>query len=140
MDVCLLCEIKKPRERGGHSPRWAAEPVNKNTYIHACIHTYITLIFNALCQFWEQWPVIEKTSMTFRFELKVHGQYCDDTGRRILLIIWPTWSWTLYPYILWWKVRTDRHWDDVQCVLYCTTIQKFTPYKPYTWKDEVDET
>jgi hypothetical protein len=21
-----LCEIKKPRERGGHSPRWAAEP------------------------------------------------------------------------------------------------------------------
>jgi hypothetical protein len=25
-----LCVIKKPRERGGHSPRWAAEPENIN--------------------------------------------------------------------------------------------------------------
>jgi hypothetical protein len=26
----LLCEIKKLRERGGHSPRWAAEPEKLN--------------------------------------------------------------------------------------------------------------
>jgi hypothetical protein len=25
-----LCVITKPRERGGHSPRWAAEPENNN--------------------------------------------------------------------------------------------------------------
>jgi hypothetical protein len=28
-----LCVIKKPREQGGHSPRWAAEPQKKILYL-----------------------------------------------------------------------------------------------------------
>jgi hypothetical protein len=28
-----LCVITKPREQGGHSPRWAAEPNNNNNNI-----------------------------------------------------------------------------------------------------------
>jgi hypothetical protein len=28
-----LCVIKKPRERGGHGQRWAAEPREANKYV-----------------------------------------------------------------------------------------------------------
>jgi hypothetical protein len=28
-----LCVITKPRERGGHSPRWAAEPEKTNKHV-----------------------------------------------------------------------------------------------------------
>jgi hypothetical protein len=31
-DYGVSCVIKKPRGRGGHSPRWAAEP-ERNIYI-----------------------------------------------------------------------------------------------------------
>jgi hypothetical protein len=31
-----LCVIKKPRERGGHSQRWAAEPEKQTNYIQEC--------------------------------------------------------------------------------------------------------
>jgi hypothetical protein len=32
-----LCVIKKPRERGGHSPRWAAEPEELKTFVRGLV-------------------------------------------------------------------------------------------------------
>jgi hypothetical protein len=57
-----LCVITKPRERGSHSPRWAAEPekviiINENNIymyiwiINVTLKLYDHYIFQNLCEF-----------------------------------------------------------------------------------------
>jgi hypothetical protein len=48
-----LCVIKKPCERGGHSPRWAAEP-EKNKIVTEYIN--IKIIYHLLTYSMEQSP------------------------------------------------------------------------------------
>jgi hypothetical protein len=43
-----LCVIKKPRERGGHSPRWAAESEQKIGILHVRISLDKTHSFSKL--------------------------------------------------------------------------------------------
>jgi hypothetical protein len=45
-----LCVIKKPRGRGGHSPRWAAEP-EKIIIVIACTFDCVIMSFEPLMQF-----------------------------------------------------------------------------------------
>jgi hypothetical protein len=89
--------IKKPRERGGHSPRWAAEPKKIIIIYHGAFTVVLRTLFWCLCNIamFELLAVPQRgipyVYMGFRIVLYISNLFCIDNSDflpRIQYICW----------------------------------------------------
>jgi hypothetical protein len=87
-----LCVIKKPRGRGGHSPRWAAEPEknwdgkssgyaeNPDNFIFLCKYATLTIWISALTLYILYLRLNLPTTHELKLEgLTLHCIWSDDS-------------------------------------------------------------
>jgi hypothetical protein len=88
-----LCVIKKPRERGSHSPRWAAEQekTNKNLEIYNLQFYAILLCFRTLFQ-WRTHELFRKGGGVFnKFSWEERAERAGSGGGKTCILIRLLW-------------------------------------------------